>query len=430
MPNVSDTEGSAGITAGSPFALGFFPYVTNTAPAVLSTQPIMDYTTGTGGTHPGIVIASAGVDPQPGASELLRVKGGAIVEGGGTDTVVIGRGAAAASSNAIAIGLLASAVGSENVAVGHGSQATAVNCTALGSGAHANNNDACAIGSGCIATAAGGTAIGTNATASGAGSIAIGDGPTAAGSGSIAMGSGASTGGTNLNSIAMGATVSGDRATALGIAAQISANFGIAIGNDARVTASDGIAIGGYNGSDSARVGSAGGIAIGTNCVISGAHASCIQIGSGLASFQANTAQLGGPGTPLTVVVLGRGDTAVSPGGMTIRCTSGSGSNNAAGALNIDAPLSTGNIATGTLNFRVGRPGASGSTLQTKVTKLRVNPAAAGDASVEFLDVNNAAGSGAGTLTNVPDSAGSANPGFWLPVFINSVLHWIPCWTS
>jgi hypothetical protein len=144
-------------------------------------------------------------------------------------------------------------------------------------------------------------------------------------------------------------------------------------------------------------------------------HASNIVLGIQASTFADNTCMIGAPGTVINTVCIGRGDTHTAAVNVGVRCTNASGNDVAAGTLTITAPLSTGNAASPPLDLQVGIVGASGGTLQTARTGVRVQESTTADDTYLVLwDVTagalvrvsrGAAGSGGGAtrLLRVPN---------------------------
>jgi hypothetical protein len=412
--------GSAGVTAGAPFTIGRITYITNDVPPVIVASPIMAQVTG---ANEGIVISAAAVDPQPGATERLRVKGGAILEGAGVDSVAIGRLASAPAANGIAIGRAATTSGVE-VAIGNGASVNSAGCLALGASAAASGNVSTAIGSAAVANGGGGTggavAVGAQANATGIGAIAIGFGPTASAIAAVAIGRA-----TVANAI--GAVVIGSTATANGFRV-------ILLAGGATVTARANEQIWIHAGGTTPNtVGATGGVIFlgGDNGAgVAVTHANSIIIGMNQGSIAANTVVLGGVGTPITQVVIGQGDTSTAAvaAGLTIRCTNGiTTANLDMGPLVVQAPLSTGNAGNGKITFKTGAVQGAGAVQQPATTQLEILPSAggAGAPSINIANVTNGAAAAAGTLANSPVAG---NPTFWIPVQVNGVNKFIPAW--
>lgn len=416
MPRVDTIIVGGGIAATNPFTIGALPFIVNNAPASISATSVAFFTTGTGGTKPAIIIGATATDPQPGASEKLRIIGGLISEGpAAADSTVIGRNAIVVSL-AVAIGQDSQATASNNVAVGHQCLATAVGCTAVGGVATASGNGCTAIGSGATTTAQGGTCVGQNSSAAQNGT-AVGAGANSTGLGGTAFGTNtaASAGGIAIGN---GASSNGFQSVSVGFNALPKDNgqFVMLIGGNAPTMGA------GATGAI---------IVIGSafNTAPNISHAKVICIGGTPTTFAANTVQLGNPDCEITQMVVGRGDTTTTAvgAGLTIRGTNGSGTNIDAGPLTVIAPRSTGNITTGKIVFQTGAVQASGATLQPATTQFEILPSAggAGVAAVNFANMTNGAAAQAGTLANSPVAG---NPTFWFPVQINGVVKHVPAW--
>lgn len=87
-------------------------------------------------------------------------------------------------------------------------------------------------------------------------------------------------------------------------------------------------------------------------------------------SYVNPTLYIGQAADPVTTIVQGTGDTAVTPAAKTYRFTNGSGVDNAAGNATIIAPLSTGAATPARLVFAVGVAHGSDAVLQTATTTL------------------------------------------------------------
>lgn len=410
-----------GIAALLPFTTGRVTYISDNDPPTVGATSVAQFTTGTGGTHPALVIsATPDTDPQPGANETIRIVGGLISESpAAADSTVIGRGAVAASL-AIAIGQGSSATASNSVALGHSATANPTGNVAIGGVATATGNLGTAVGGGATAGAgANATAIGNGARATGADAVAIGQAASATAIGAIAVGSG-----TIAN--VTGTIVLGTGATANGFKVIIVAGGVVTARADEQIWM-----IAGGNTPNTA--GATGGCIILSGNTSAGnayAHADNIIIGMRQPSFLVNCAVIGGIATPITTVVLGRGNTSTAAvaAGLTIRGTDGiTTADLNMGPLTIIAPRSTGNVVTGKIIFQTGAPGASGATLQAATTQFEVLPSAGGAnaAGVNLANLTNGAAAAAGTLLNSPVAG---NPTFWAPIQINGVQKFIPCW--
>lgn len=398
-----------GIQAGT-IALKQFLYVTNVNPPQASGSVTMTAEVDTGSSNLQYVSIpnSTGTHlTTTGATERLRVNGGALLVGSGTDTVQIGRGAVASGTDSVSVGRGASATTSQSVVIGataanNGQQGVVVGYSAslsssagvaIGNGAtvsgNAGGNSAVAIGSGAIAAqgnagTAGCIAIGLNSSAS-ADCVVIGAGASsnvasALGVGSVVIGSSASS------NKAGGFTVT------LGWSAVCTQIGGVVVGAAASATASaaqqKSVVVG---VSSTATAGHT--IIIGADAVFT---TTAIAIGGGAVDLGAGFCQLGAVNTPITTLLVGAGDTIATPAGKTIRFTNGVGTDNPAGSLAIVAPRSTGNAVPATIIFQVGAVGGTGTTLQTATTVMTI-----GDQIVTIA-------AAAVSMANLPTSAGAA----------------------
>jgi hypothetical protein len=404
MADIQDIIVGAGATAGGTFVLGRVTYVAQVSPAVISTStPAI--------VNDGAVLGilsipnSAGVyNAIVGATEMLRVQGGAIISGTGLDSVQLGRGAVSTGPGSVAIGQGAAAgVNAANgVVIGLGAasagQSVVIGYNAVspagGSGVVLGATAVLSFsGGGNTGVAIGGSASATcNTNGGGAGdSLAIGT-SAVANDGDTVIGRSASSGVVHINNynVVLGAFAS----------VNVSQGQGVAIGQGATVGAQFGVAV----GQGSAIGSGVNNVVIGQGSSVSGAFANCvvlgqgstagasqqIVIGAGGLSLGANVCQLGTPGTVITTFVLGQGNTVASPPVTTIRFTNSSGADSPAGALVFQAPLSTGNGSPGLLVFRVGHQIGAGSTLQIGTTVLTVGDGLVTVAAGAALQLGNA----------------------------------------
>lgn len=423
-----------GISAGNPFTVGAVPFISVATPPTIQATGIEWFTLGTGGLTPAIFIGTT--DPQPAATETLRTSTGIISEKAGSpDSVILGRGIGAVANGGVAIGQGAAAGGGNGVAIGQLASAPATGGVAIGPSAVASGNNNTAIGGAATTNAAGsataigqgagasqnGVSVGQNAQGTGIGAIAIGKDATASITSSIAIGGGASTN---------------------GFKAIVMAGFNALARDDYQIILHSG---------DSPMTTSAG--ATTGSIVLSGngaslTHDANILIGVGLASFQANTAMIGGPGTIINTLVLGRGATnATTPTTFILRVTDRTGAGANAGTdLQIRSGAGTGvNLGQGNIDLRTPVAAGAGVT-QSFATRLRclagggvtlflpdvTGPTlsvggfgGAGIASVDFTNMTNGAAAAAGTLLNSPVAG---NPTFWMPVKVNGVAKFVPLW--
>lgn len=373
-----------GIQSGSPFVLNHLVYVTNVGPPpVVSTygpQRLVDSVSGAENTS---IPNSAGVylSNALNASEPLRVNGGAIISGSGTDSVQIGRGAIASGTDNVAIGRGANVTSTQSTVVGAGSSNNGQQGVVIGFASGFNSCAGVAIGNGAVlngnAGGNSGVAIGQNATAtvnSGlSGPVVIGLNATAR-SDDVVIGANASS---NQNSVfGVGNVVIGSGAhaniaqgfsTIIGYTAAADRTECVVVGAGASAAITRSIVIGNGSSTNGAATQS---IVIG---YISAAQAaSNIILGGGITSTIANAMWLGSPNIDIRTVIQGNGDTAVSPAARTHRWTNGSGADNAAGNVTYVAPQSTGNAAAATIKWQTGRAGASSSALQTLIDRLEL----------------------------------------------------------
>lgn len=375
-----------GIQSGSPFTLGRVPYITNVSPAQVSSS-LMDIATDSVSAVVYVSIPnSAGVyNAITNATETLRVQGGAIISGPGTDSVQIGRGASATTPQ------------SDQVAIGRAATASANGNVVIGAAATSGGNAGVVIGKSAAFSGSAGVAIGENsalsAGAGGAVGTAIGQGATAsfqAAGNSLVIGVGAHA--------VTGDTVVGDAASsstdsAFGV-------FNVVIGNLATANIAGGnvfAVVVGANSSSAQKLatvigsGSSATVAGQTRAVVigSGSHANTtdaivigggstltsksIAIGAGAAEIGVGTMQLGAPSTPISTVIIGEGNTKASSAARAIRFTNASGTDNGAGDLTIIAPLSTGAATPAKIVFQVGAVAGSSAVLQTATAVLTID---------------------------------------------------------
>lgn len=408
-----------GIQAGGTFALNHLLYVTNVSPAQASTFAA-SVVTDSGSAVPYLDIPNStgtSVPSNTNTTETLRVKGGMIVEGAGTDTVQIGRGASAG------------ALATDTIVIGHAASTTATLNVVIGANTSVAGNAGVFIGANQTVTLAGGVIIGQGATitgnAGGAGGVVLGTSATLAtgnvgGGTGVVIGQSASAGhpssvvigcsaaasfasnvGQNSVIIGQGSTSNKAGTTIIGGSATVNQTGGIAIGagassnlNSSTATQAS-IVIG-----QTASTNKDGCIVIGSTSALTSTASACI--GHGCLDMGANVIQLGGPGGSYDVIVLGAGDTKATPAAKGLRFTNGSGADNAAGTFTLLAPLSTGNATPASLIFMVGQQVAgSSSTLQTAGNALVLSHTTAGGFLATF---------GGGIKTSTPNG-GTA--GIW-----------------
>lgn len=370
MARVETIVVGGGIGAGTPFQLNFVPIVGSVDPPLLITTDFM-FTVPTGATR-GLILNTAGTDPAAGP-EVLRVKGGTILEPLSFDTgTAIGDGTDAGALGQILIGIAVTpGGGANNILIGNSvvGPAATLTCVAIGQGANLTGaaGGAVAIGQASVVSAGTGVAVGSGAQVTAAGTshgIAIGNTAICSGAnGSIAIGAGASVSGIGSTGVGANITVAGDNCVCIG-------------GSASAGTSDNSIAIG------------------------AGANAWATQlcnIGTNVGLAAINT------------IAVGHGlDTAANPTAVLWRQTNASGTNNTAGAMTLQAGLSTGNIVGPGVKLNAGIPGASSATLQTTRTWVEARPTiTATETGLMVWDVDN------GTLERVTvGAAGSGGAGF------------------
>lgn len=422
-----------GIQSGTPFTLGRLVYVTNVNPPQLTSygpqvalDGVVQYTDvpDSAGTYTGL----------GGAVETFRIQGGAIIQGGGTDSVAIGRGAAAAiasgangadtiaigrgiiggtvTTQKVAIGALANISGGASVVVGYNSGSGSANAVAgifIGNQAQASGNAGGAtvvvIGDGALivlgnAGGGGGVAIGFAATVNHPGSVTIGR---------SAQSSGSSTSSQNTVTVGDGATSTRFGTTVVGGGASTTQFTSTVVGSGASVTLNAASpSVGSIVIGQTATTSKAGCVVIGTASALTSTASACI--GHGCADMGANVIQLGGPNSAYNVIVLGQGDTVGSPAAKGFRFTNGSGTDNAAGDITWQAPLSTGAAMPARHIFTVGEPHGSDGVVQTPFNGLVLDASTtADDIRMLVYDVTAAA-----SVRVSRGAAGSGGVGFRL----------------
>jgi hypothetical protein len=369
-----------GIASGSPFTLGHLVYVTNTSPPQLSSfAPTVVTDSLSSVVYLNVPDSTnASVPTNQNATETFRVKGGIITEGAGTDSVAIGRGASAQigtgangadtiligrgvigsaiTNKRVGIGALANISGGASVVIGYNAgsgSANPVSGVIIGDTAQASGN-----AGGATVVVIGENALAVLGNAGGGGAVVIGGSGLADHPGSVVVGRAAqaslvSTASQNTVTIGDGATSTKAGTTVVGGAASTTQTGAVVIGSGASATgaSSNAIVIGQLSGT---------------------ANGSEIIIGAGNSGIAANTLQLGGPSSVINTVVIGAGNTLAGTAAKSIRFTNASGSDNAAGSVTWQAPLSTGAASAAVHIFTAGVVGGSSSTLQTATEGLRI----------------------------------------------------------
>lgn len=381
MPRVDSIIVGGGVGAVAPFTASFIPYIALADPPYLAATSILKYVDGTGGTNLGLVCAAGGTDPQPTATELLRLKGGAIIEGVAADSVVIGRGASsgAAGTGGVCIGRLATINASTNVAIGQSSSATGTNGLAL------------------LGTASGNSAIAIGGTADGGGgagqAVQVGFSGSASGVSTVAIGGTATATATACITVGANSTNSGAGSIVIGTNVACAVGNSIAIVQGGTTVRTNWCVI--HGGTPTNLSSAATPLVIVGGGAMTVTHAGNIVLGHGFTSFAANVCAIGGSATNsfITTLLVGSGNTrTASLGGLNIRCTNGVTTNNLAmGDLTITAPRSTGNATPGAIGLQTGVQGASGNALQTARTGVGVSASTtARDTDLLVYDVDNA----------------------------------------
>lgn len=391
MARVETIVVGGGINGQTPFTVNRIPYILQTDPPFLAPSPIMTQVTG---VNRAIVISPTAADPQAAATTILRVVGGIASFTGTTanDLLRCVLGARQTLTNLAGL--------NNHTIIGND-----INVDTLGTGSTI-------VGHGITRTATGGGGS-TVVVALGA-SISVGGGQTdviAIGA-SVAVGDangGASGKNTYVgNNIAVtGGAVATQRNTLIGqgITSGASAGINSVVGSGCVMGTAIQMAAIGYN--NQFANGLAYGSVLGLNNTIN--HSECVLLGSGITTTAANQCLIGGlvgGAGFINTVIIGRGDTAAAPNAVTVRLSNSTGNDVAAGKLTIQAGISTGNAAPGSLAFRVGSQVAgSGGALQTAFdamtidndnTDVKVNvlsPAASGkDAIHQYLPLAALAG--------------------------------------
>lgn len=344
MARVQTIIVGGGIGAGSPFTLNFIPYIASVDPPLLAATDFVSVVPT--GVNRGLIVGAS--DPAAGP-ERLRVLGGSILRGGAFTGVVIGDGTTSSANNQIMIGDGITQGGQPGVCIGQ----NAVHGTGGGNAVVIGNGASCLGNTGIVIN-------GTN-TASGGANFQITIGGT-------------TTAGSNQNHLNIGATCSASQGvTMLSVGGTCSANNGIGIGGGITIAAVNGIGIGGSVGAG---------------------HDNSIVIGQSASTFAAQQCNIGTNVSlnPINTLVIGHGlNVIANPTAVLIRITNSSGNNNTAGALTLQAGLSTGNIVGNGVNLDAGIPGASGVTLQTARTWVSARPTTtAADTGLMVWDVDNA----------------------------------------
>jgi hypothetical protein len=387
MSTVETIIVGGGIQPGNPFALNYFPYVSNVTPPQVVTSTLLQQVTG---ANPAIVVAT--VDPQPAAIEVLRVKGGMITEGAGSDSVVIGRGASATFNDSIAIGRGAQG-GQQGVAIG---RLATLNVTGSG---------VCIGASSSIANtlSLGGVVVGANSTAGGptGGNIIVGNANTVPSENNIVI--------------------------AMGCSLPVGAQRNVVVGPISTFggTARDGcVLLNGDNptGDREFRVGGSSSFRE-INLMVIGCESDATAVKVSCVWRTTNGNGNDNMGRPLTIqpgmsTGLGAGADVILATGAAV---------GAGAVLQVSTPRVVVRGGTGLVEVLAPTSGVSmlvhGLPNQAAI-QINADAGAPG-AMFDFNTTNTAGGGAAGTLNNAP-SAG--DPAAWIPVLIGGVAYKIPAW--
>ena len=360
MARVDTIVVGGGIGAGNPFALNGVPYVANIDPPLLATTDFVSLVPT--GVNRGLIVGLA--DPAAGP-ERLRVKGGTILE---------------------------SASHTGTTCIGDGTDSVAPGQILIGNGITAGGQQDCLV-------------IGNVAIAGAGSSLVIGHGATLRGAGICIGGVSSAFTGTQYHIVIGGTSATGNNLNHLNIGGSCNPTTGVTcLGTSAIVTAVNAVCIGGGSS-----VAASGGITIGG--VVSAGHTNSISIGTGCGSIATRTFSVGSNagGDSINQFIIGHGLTAIAnPTAVLFRLTNASGNNNAAGAMTLQAGLSTGNVVGPAVNLAVGAPGASGVVLQTQRIGVSCSPSTtATETYLMVYDVDN------NVLERVSvGAADSGGPGF------------------
>jgi len=399
-----------GISAGAPATVGNIPQFSGATPPDLLVDSILRQTAG------GAIIVGA-TDPASLATETFRTAGGIVSEGTGDESFIAGAGAICKTTKGIAVGHAASVAATNSTTLNDsmvvGSDSI-ISSPALTTGAF--QSAIVAVGPRNVVNSAGGqpseytTIFGAgNSVTAPVGStngrnVVVGQFNTLlTANDNIIIGNSWSPPSQTANCVLIGNNSSitpsmtycvlvGDSITVSGgnfhtLVGRLSRKLGasgdyaVAVGYNATVNNIDfGVAIG-----QTANVsGGAGNIALGRAAVVT--HANCAVIGPGATSERTNSFVIGSDNTGgdyRTYVFGNRGDT-VGSGLQDVlwRPTDADGvtSNLAGSGLTVRAGLGSGNAVSANISLDVGVVGASGATVQTARTGVRIS------ASVTALD--------------------------------------------
>lgn len=330
-----------GIQLGSPAIIGNFLKLTSASPAVANVSlRLIERATSIELLGDGTTSTAIGVSADANDTDHIAIGRNVVTRAGALRSLLIGQDIAPPVSSgndeiyigSVTFGVLA---GSSSIGIGYG----------ISTSTTANSSSVC---------------VGHNASLSGNSHVAIGASVGITGSGSVAIGASASAA---LNAISIGQLATSGTGG--------SAN-NIMIGNSATgpVGVSAVISIGNRNGAGTTGV-ATGDILLGHQDNANNIHSLRVVLGGG-------RQHAAGVAVPA----------------FAIRNREANGTNIGAGDLSIEAPLASGNATGGGIALRTGPAGASGTTVQTPTTRLRVEP----DGNITLAAIAGSYGSGVGVL--------------------------------
>lgn len=454
--------GAAGIAGGTPFTLDGVLFVSNVSPATAASSAVM----GVSPANDAVFIAAALTDPQPAATEVLRVKGGFISEAAGAgnaDTFVAGRaiGLPANSTNAIVIVPHAASLGANavtgSVIIGDsitwaGAAGPGISSVVIGKSVNTAQAGVQIAPSSTIGNGGGGqsTIVGANntltASQAASDSSIFGHGNTVDG----AQGQGQHLVLGPNNTIHATATLGGNvLLVGHGNFASDGTNNNVMMGwaNGFSVSGKGvrNILIGRNNQANGGAGPFSGNIMIGW-----GTKMDALPQATGVIAFADSQSGIG-----YSVVCFGNGGAAgttftnAAPNPLLFRLTDASGANVAGSNLTFRSSLGTGTGVAGQIIFQTGIRQAAGSTQHVATNRVLIqgdgtNPVfvvnapdsntaipvvtingGANNHGINFVGFTNGAGALGGTLTNSPVAG---NPTFWMPVEVAGVVKFMPLW--
>lgn len=380
-----------GIGKGSPFTLGSLLRVANVTPPTAADSEVFQRTQG------GVEVITVGTPwtaPNT-VNEKLQVIGGFISDTGVSGGALQGNFVAGEDANCVAF------QNARNVCIGFQAQ-----CNALDAGASANTNLNVVITPITVVAATSGFRIGVgNVVLIGADPVW---GSSFPGGNVVAIGAGLNLDVATTGPIVGAAAIGRGQGVAFGNFAGAQGNFNnwVCVGHSANINAANAMALG-----DGAQSSFTTSIALGRNAL----------------TDKANQLAIGGANLAINEMLVGEG--LLSGGAradFTFRMTSSQGTDTPGGDWIYRASIGTGNAATkGSHIFQTGTPGASGVGGQAVADRLAITTPGTDGAAVDFRNVVDGAGAGAGTLTNAPTAG---DPVFWLPILFNGAVGYVPVW--